>query len=329
MNSRFVRISLDDLQQQHAQFDAAVSASAELDRFCSSSAWVIPAAKYLHPECLDTLIFRLPSGYCALLVIQTEGFGRLAIPLEASWGMGAPFVGQNSSAVLDQTFDALNAHSDCFDAIYTFGYPADGEWAEGIISRNRHHRLGWGTTSTRIVASLEGGMVGWLGRRTPRFRKNIRRLQRTVEEAGVQFEWANNDALDDSLQRIFAIESQSWKGLTGGGIVSPEFWKFYQMMLPMLANKDNLLVGFVTKDGNDLAYIFGGLHANGYRGLQMSFVESARHMGLGNFVQLKTIEKVVDRGHHRYDLGQDMAYKHAWGERSESSRALVIDKRGA
>ena len=288
---------------------------------------MVPAAKHLHADHVDTLIFNLPSGYCALMVILTQGFGRLAIPLEASWGMGAPFIGENSAAVLDQTFDALNHHSALFDAIYTFGYPVGGEWAEGIISRNLHHKLGWGTESKRVIASLEGGMDGWLSRRTNHFRKNIRSLERRVEQAGVQFAWAADDALEQTITRIFNIESRSWKGSEGGGITAPGFGNFYNMMLPMLTANKELLVGFATRDGEDLAYIFGGLFAGGYRGLQMSFVEKTRALGLGNYAQLQTIKHLTNRGILRYDLGQDMPYKHAWGETTKTTRALVINKR--
>lgn len=320
-------MSLDELLSQRTAFDSAVEKSPEIDKFCSSAAWLIPAAKHLHPDHVDTLIFNLPSGYCALMVILTQGFGRLAIPLEASWGMGAPFIGEHSAAVLDQTFDALNHHSDLFDAIYTFGYPSGGEWTEGIISRNLHHKLGWGIESKRIIASLEGGMEGWLSRRTKRFRKNIRGLEHRVEQAGVRFSWASDDALEQTISRIFSIESRSWKGTSGGGITAPGFGSFYNMMLPMLTANKDLLVGFSTRGDEDLSYIFGGLFAGGYRGLQMSFVEKARSLGLGNYAQLQTIKHLTSRGILRYDLGQDMPYKHAWGEDMKTTRALVIDKR--
>jgi hypothetical protein len=170
-------------------------------------------------------------------------------------------------------------------------------------------------------------MQGWLGRRTKSFRKNIRGLEHRVEQAGVRFSWADDDALEQTISRIFSIESLSWKGAAGGGITAPGFGSFYNMMLPMLTKNKDLLVGFCTRDNEDLSYIFGGLFAGGYRGLQMSFVEKARALGLGNYAQLQTIKRLTSHGILRYDLGQDMPYKHAWGEDTKTTRALVIDKR--
>ena len=81
---------------------------------------------------------------------------------------------------------------------------------------------------------------------------------------------------------------------------------------------------FAQRDGEDLAYIFGGVTGNTYRGLQMSYVEEARTLGLGNRLQLENLLRCSAEGITRYDLGMPSPYKERWADRQEVNTGIFV-----
>ena len=68
----------------------------------------------------------------------------------------------------------------------------------------------------------------------------------------------------------------------------------------------------------------GGVFAGEYRGLQFSFDDAFRWLGLGNLLQLRQIEALCSEGVELYDLGTAMPYKERWAEQVVETRLLVI-----
>jgi hypothetical protein len=71
---------------------------------------------------------------------------------------------------------------------------------------------------------------------------------------------------------------------------------FYARMLPRLAARGALRCVFARRDGEDVGYLCGGLAGDLFRGLQFSFDDRLRALGLGNALQLEAIEALTQEG---------------------------------
>src|SRR5690348_15560863 len=93
-------LTLDELDRESEAFDRHVAASAELDRFCSSSDWALPAARALMPG-REPWLRRGRAGYAAFMRSAAGGWPGVTVlePLEAMWMLGCPLVGADVRAL--------------------------------------------------------------------------------------------------------------------------------------------------------------------------------------------------------------------------------------
>lgn len=185
-----------------------------------------------------------------------------------------------------------------------------------------------GPTTTRRVAALDGGLDGFLARRTAKFRKNLRRYERLVARTGLSFEWWNRSLTaaegEQLFARLLAVEARGWKGSAGVGIDHGDMCTFYRELMALQGPAGAIRLGFARQDDSDQAYILGGVHRDTYRGYQFSFAAEHEALGLGNWMQLRAIEELCAEGVALYDLGSDMAYKQAWSDRPFETCALMV-----
>jgi hypothetical protein len=324
-------ISFEELDAAAGAFDAAVASSGDLDRFCSSTAWALPAALALPPRG-EPFVWRGEHGWLAL-ARRDEPTVTVLSPLEAMWGLSCPLVGggedevaiarlaREAAAVLDgEAPEALIALSGL--------YPQTARFAAIGRALGQARRLRLGPATGRRIASLAGGVDGFLSRRTSGFRTALRRADRRARDEGVAFVAPPLDDVPALYERILAIEAQSWKGQDGVGFAHSEMREFYREMLPRLAARGALRVLIaLDRDQRDVGFIFGGLFgppgAVTYRGLQFSFARGLEQLALGNLLQLRMIERLCDEGVAEYDLGTDVEYKLRWGEIARESVMLI------
>ena len=319
-------VDLAALRDAPDAFDDAVAASPDIDRFCSSSAWILAAHDALMGE-RDPWIWRADHGWLALARRRRDDGGVVFEPLELAWGLASPLVGP-APAALARELIALAVADDNWDAMLLAGLveggPADRALLAALPPR---WRWGRGTPTQRYVASLDGGVDGYLSRRSRNLRKGLRAAERDAAAAGLTFTpLAPRTApeSDDALRRIVAIERRSWKGQGGVGVDQGPMLAFYQRMSHALAPRGRLRLILAQHDGRDVAFILGGVFAGEYRGLQFSFDDTYRRHALGNLLQLRQIEALVDEGIGVYDLGTAMPYKERWAETVVETRLLVI-----
>src|SRR5262249_33650323 len=199
--------------------------------------------------------------------LALEGGVVAAVPLEASWGLASGILGTEPEPVVAAFLAALRAEpaAERPRVIAFSGTDPDSRAAEVL---DRAGARPAGVATDRIVASLEGGLDGFLGRRSPKFRAEARRARRAAEANGIVYErhvpFAAG-ALGRAEERILAIERQSWKSAEGTGIDAGPMREFYRRMLPRLATKGSLRLVFITRGGADLAFCFGGISGGIYR----------------------------------------------------------------
>ena len=320
-------ISLEEFDRGSDRFDALAGSASGIDVFCSLSDWGVPAHRALTPE-RSPWIFHSSAGYVTMMKRRSRQVCYLE-PLEALWGLGCPIVGLDPQRMSSVFGDLLRASTDWDVAIVT-GVLLKSDLLRSLRDYvGRHFIVRAGPTLTRCVASLVGGVSGYLSRRSGNFRRNLRRATRRVEAAGFVFERCygpSDSSPNDTFDRILAIERRSWKGRQHVGIEAGPMQDFYREMYCRLVRRGGNRVLFARHRGHDVAYVLGGVFQGGYRGLQFSFDADYRQYSLGNVCQYHQITDLCHEGAERYDLGTWMEYKCAWAENAVDSVTLVITR---
>ncbi len=324
------RLNLQEFRDRLERFDREVARTQDIDRFCSASCWVIPAFEALSPD-HELWVWEASKseGFVALCKGSHPRVGRYLQPLEASWGLASPIIGEDVVGVTREFVNEARQIATKWDILFLTGVSEDSRQFEELVRGfQADHFMGIGPSMGRQYASLEGGVEGFLSRRSSKFRANIRRALRDADEAGIKFQYLANFEdeadCDRVFDRIIRVERESWKGRQGVGIASGRMYEFYKRMLPCLAEKNGLRVIFATLDDADIAYCFGGLFQQTYRGLQMSYHQSYRDHSPGNLVQIEMIRHLYQEGVEVYDMGQSMDYKASWTDEEFETVAVIV-----
>ncbi len=283
------------------------------DRFCSSPHWGLALAEAFHSRG-ELYVYSRGPHLAVFHEFDVEG-GRLVMPCDTMWCLGSPLMSPEPGEFLREICLSWEGQGEGVRQITVGGLYADNPlWQHPLWQVLPNWEV---TESGRQVASLEGGLDGFMSRRSVNFRSRLRRAVKKWESEGLQVEyWPHTADAETTLrlhERAMKVERQSWKGLAGQGVDRGQMRTFYQRMLPSLAAHGRLRGLFLTRDGQDMSYLFGASFAGYFRGLQFSYLESESD-SLGNVGQWKMIESLVAEGCGAYDLGQAMAYKDRWAE---------------
>lgn len=321
-------LSRVEFAQLAPEFDAVVSQTPEVDHFCSSSDWVLPADQALMPP-RDAWLWRGEHSWLACARGQNRGGWVLVQALEAAWGLASPVLGANPVLGAREIAWHLRGREHEWDVVLLSGLSLESAWFDALLRELApHYGLRGGTPTRRHVASLEGGLDGFLSRRSRNLRKSIKKSQRRAEEAGITLVAAHADADDaDAIyERILDVERRSWKGKEGVGIESGGMREFYRLMNRRLARRGAQRCYFAQHEGRDIGYVLGGVLADSYRGLQFSYDDDYAEYGIGGVLQMAQITELCAQGFTEYDLGTDLAYKQRWSDDVRETVLLIIGK---
>jgi Acetyltransferase (GNAT) domain len=315
-----------DLAAFADDFDREVAATPAIDRFCSTSAWILSASSALMPP-RSPFSFRSENGYfAAMRGVHPAGFPYIE-PVELAWGLASPLIGRDPDALALDVVAVLAARRDWQLAIIS-GISADGPQRRAL---ERALPPRWerrrGTPTIRHVASLDGGVDGFLARRPREVRKSLRKTLRAATAAGVTFEavhLTDPSAAPALYDRVQDVERSSWKSREGVGISAGPMRVFYGEMLPRLCSTGQQRTIFARKDDRDIGYILGAVFEGEYRGLQFSYDDNHAQLGLGGLLQYHQVVELCAAGVHRYDLGTEMDYKRRWAEEIMETEMLVL-----
>lgn len=316
-------VAFDDFTRNPRDFDAAVAATPGVDRFCSSSDWILAANAAFH-RASKALVARFDSGWLALGSERHPGLGVCLSPLEAMWGLACPLAGADPEALGRDAAAALAGPLGDWTFLRLSGLPAKSRLLFALAAPlSRRFAVSAGTPVVRWSASLAGGAAGWLSRRTRKFRANLRSDRARARKDGVACEFVERAADPAALyERLLQIESKSWKGREGTGFLRGDMREFYRVLVKRLAAAGRLRAMVGTRRGEDVAFQFGGVLGDTYRGFQISFDDRFRNLGLGNVMQAEMIERLAEAGLATYDLGVDMEYKSHWAEKGIETVSL-------
>jgi hypothetical protein len=314
-----------DLAASADDFDREVARTPAIDRFCSSSAWILAATAALMPP-RASFSFKGSHGYfAAMRGVHPAGFPYVE-PVELAWGLASPLIGRDPFGLVGEVVPLLANRRDWQLAIFS-GLTVTGPQRRALDAtlpiRWERRR---GQPTVRHVASLDGGIDGFLSRRSRELRKSLRKSLRAAAEQGLSFESVRASELDANAlyDRIQAVEARSWKSREGVGIHAGPMRAFYGSMLPRLCALGQQRTIFARRAEHDVGYILGAVMAGEYRGLQFSYDEQLAHLGIGGLLQYHQIVELCEEGIARYDLGTEMDYKRRWAEELMETEMLVV-----
>jgi CelD/BcsL family acetyltransferase involved in cellulose biosynthesis len=324
------RLDRAEFESATFEYDRAVAADPVIDGFCSRSAWVLSFHAAFRPGAA-LHVAREGDAFVALTAVDEPQMGIVLQPLEAMWGFASALIGDGSCDLLRQILGDLALAGARVPLLLT-GVPTSRSRLDPLLRMlAADFALRPLRETVRFQASLDGGFDGWLGRRSAGFRRNLRAARRRTHAAGVIFESASpRDASTTAAvyERVLAIERHSWKTQAGNGVERGPMREFYARMLPRLAARGELRVLIATRAGSDLGYLYGGIAGDLFRGLQFSFCEAARGLGLGNALQAELLERLCVEGIATYDLGSQSEYKRHWSEPGLVTLGLLARPRG-
>ncbi len=325
-------LSFEELSAEAARYDEAVIRTPTIDHFCSSSLWILPAIQHFSPASRP-FVFRSRDTYLTFAHTRYSDGTRVVHPLEAMWALASPLAGGNPAELVELLVRSLT-DDDSWDIALISGIGDRSElWQKLVPELSRRFSLSRGSATRRYIARLASGVDGFLANRSTGFRKNLRKAEKRARGAGLRFENADNPdnpdnveagEVDASFDRLLTIERRSWKGQRGVGIDGDPMGSFYRAMNRRLVERGARRLLFATLDGADVAYIFGGLFGDTYRGLQFSFDHRHADLSLGNLCQLEQIRRLCDEGVPNYDLGTEVRYKKRWGDRVFTTSSFFV-----
>ena len=309
------------LERCAPDYDARVAADPDVDRFCTRSDWILPFHDAFHPG-HEVVGARSAAGF---VVLQSQG--PLLAPLEGMWSFASPLVGPGA---LELLLELLRQRAPDRGLVHLAGLPPKAARTEAVIrALAPTHSLAHASTTLRCVARLDD-VDGFLARRSAKFRASLRAALRRVRAAGIEFaalDARSGTEAESAYARVLAVERRSWKAASGNGVDGGPMREFYARMFPRLAARAALRIVFATRGGEDVGYLSGGLAGTTFRGLQFSFDERFRALGLGNALQLEMVARLSQNGVTAYDLGSESAYKVRWAEQRVATIGVLARRR--
>lgn len=316
--------TLDQVDDASTHIEALVDATPRIDPWCSGPDWFLSAHEAFS-DASTPLTWSDPDVGAVLLSASSMDDGTTVVAgLEPMWGFSCPLVGPDLSALAAFAAEHLRGIGD-WDVVMFAGLPLDEDLARAMarpLASLGPVQAVYGIV--RQVADVRSGHGAWFDERSAKFRKAIRQVERRASAAGVTL--VDISEADHAYERCVAIERTSWKGMTDDGITSPGMHRFYEVMTERLRRQGRFRATVATIDGTDVGYIFGGVRNGRYRGLQLSFAETARPLSISHLLQHHTLRSMIDEGVHTYDMGMDMEYKQRWATHDEPSMSIIVHR---
>ena len=300
------------------------------DPFCCTPAWQLAFHDAFAPS--RPLFFQIEDeNVLAFSEMQLTNGMPVLTPLETEWISGSPLLGPGADELLLAALPRMRAlFNGALPCLLIGGMEKGSPVRERLLSL-RGFRVIEQPESRQRSASLEGGMDGYLSRRSGNFRAKMKKARRRAAESGVAFErhvLGSEEEADRLYARMLAVEEKSWKGIGRCGMTVPPSREFYRLMMRRLARNGCGRVIFAVRDGRDVGFLFGGMAGAFYRGQQFSYDNALRSLSIGDLLQLEQLSWLCGEGVRRYDMGMSdhpsMKYKERWAETEQSLHSWLM-----
>lgn len=314
------------IEHDHADstWNRAVRADEHGDPFCCRTEWQLSFQDAIAPNRLLQVRAEDDSAI-AFARRQRDGLTILE-PIDNSWMFGSTLIGPNAVPMLAELIARTPGCVAVLSGLITGG----ARVRELLRAFSEKYELLLVGGETACSASLDGGLDGYLSRRSPKLRRGVRSAARRAAARGVRYERhapATEAECDAVYARVLQVEQRSWKGIGRCGMAESPSREFYRLMLRRLCAARGGRVMFATHDGEDIGFILGCLGSGVYRGQQFSFIDTWRRESIGNLLQLEQLRWLCEEGVARYDMGPMMDYKRSWTETHQRFDAIAMRPR--
>lgn len=303
-----------------------------VDRFSCLPEWQLSFHEQVNPG-TELVVRTGPDAHVGFRRVIARD-GKVSVtPIEALWSFGCNLLGPRALELAAETVRSLNGVQGENPGTFTIGgVERDGAFERQVRQHfDREYATFPSRPMTNGVASLDGGIDGYLGRRSGSFRSGLMKQYRRARRAGVTFERmdpSNRDEAGALFARMHAVERRSWKRTVGSGLLRHPYGGFYRTLLERLSERGAARVILAIHEERDIGYIFGGVAGEIYRGQQFSFDDAWQKASIGNLLQLEQIMALCSDGVRRYEMGPmtgpGMAYKAHWVEKTRHSRSIIL-----
>lgn len=318
--------TVDSLDNPDSLHNRLAARTAHPDPFCCRTEWQFSFHEAFLPD--RRLLFRATAdSVVALAAYSHPQVGPVLEPIESHWLFGCPLLGEAPVAVLEALLEEEPFRATRPTVVLS-GILAQGPlWRAIGAAFGPDHAIGLARPSVFRSASLEGGVDGYLSRRSANHRHKLRQALRRASDAGIAFERhrpATAEAADGLYDRMLAVEALSWKGLGRCGMAEPPSRDFYRILLRRLAASARSRAILARRDDRDVGFVFGGVTGTHYRGQQFSYAQEFSHGSIGNLLQFEQIRWLCEEGVEWYDMGPPMDYKVHWAELESRTETLLL-----
>lgn len=313
----------------HAGSDWNRIAAAEphADPFCCRTEWQLSFHETFYPQ-RRVHVRTGGDSLVALAECDEPDAPPLLEPVECHWLFGCPLLGPRAVDLLQELLGDLAGQHGAPPDLLLSGIRRGGPLHSRIQAAfGARARIFLPRTVTLCSASLDGGLDGFLSRRSGSLRRNLRAAARRAAAAGVTWQrCVPRDATEAAATyaRMLRVEQASWKGIGRCGMAEPPSRQFYDVMLRRLATSGGGRVMFARHGERDIGFIFGGMAGGVYRGQQFSYVEEWSAGGIGNLLQVEQVRWLCEEGAGCYHMGPLMDYKRHWTELRAPVDAVVV-----
>jgi CelD/BcsL family acetyltransferase involved in cellulose biosynthesis len=317
-----------------AWIHAAIS-TKQADPFCSSPAWQIAFHEALSPE--RRLLVESASGsvICFAEIIFSPSDIYLT-PIETHWFFGCPLLGRHAVDLLVRAMECIaKEYAPHFPKIVISGIrPRSSLVGRLIQAFSKDFNIYLHSSGLQCAASLNGGLDGFLSRRSANFRSKLKKACKRASAKGVYFERILPVTPEDAAAtyaRMIAVEETSWKGIHACGMAEPPAKALYGAMISRLSQYADARVIMARYEDEDIGFISGGMAGNIYRGQQFSYNDAWKEFSIGNIMQFEQLKWLCEEKAVRYDMGpldnQGMGYKAHWTEKRFPFQCWILEKR--
>jgi CelD/BcsL family acetyltransferase involved in cellulose biosynthesis len=169
-----------------------------------------------------------------------------------------------------------------------------------------------------------------LGRTDAKFRSNLRRRARKLEERGEVKLTRTTEFDAGALERFLELEKAGWKGQEGTAIAcDPATRRFYETIARNGAAEGWLTLYHLTAAGQDVAAHFGATWKGRYFLPKPAYHEGFKECSPGQLMVQEVLRDCIGRGLREFDfLGPMMDWKADWAPRERHHFYLYIYRKG-
>jgi hypothetical protein len=289
---------------------------------------MLPAYKAFSAS--DSLLrLDLDGGSALFQETQLKSGDHALLPLEAVWQLGSPVAAIEPRDAIQSLFGLLLRNHEQWDFVLLSGMEPGSALKHAFREEcertfTRYRRL---QDSERDIILLDDGVSEWMDRRSSGFRAKLRRADRKCAGQGIEYQRVTPSGASEGSQcfeRLLAIEEKSWKADENTGLIGEPMRTFTREVLIDGAKRDELYVVIARDAGADVGFVYGAKFRDSYRGLQMTYAKTHQDFSLGNVLQFRMIEWMVEVDCETFDLGSALPYKARWSDERRHTEAYLV-----